>query len=63
MPWLSSDAERHTREADTPARQRLWAKVANRVLAIAQDHKLDDPEAHAIRAANATVARTHKAAS
>lgn len=60
MPWLPSDAERHTKQADTPARRILWAKVANQILELAQSHGLADPEAHAIRAADAAVARTHK---
>jgi hypothetical protein len=62
MPWRPSDAIRHTAKADTPARQQLWAKVANRVLSTAYDVE-DDPEAVAIRVANAAVARTHKASS
>lgn len=60
MPWTADDAERHTRKADTPNRQKLWAKVANRTLAIATEHGFADPEGHAIRVANATVERTHK---
>lgn len=59
MPWVAADAERHTKKADTPARQTLWAKVANRTLTVAQDQEFPDPEGHAIRVANATVARTH----
>ncbi len=51
MPWLPDDAERHTRKADTPHLRRMWAEVANSVLAETGD------EAHAIRAANAAVAR------
>lgn len=60
MPWLPSDAERHTKKADTPGRRKLWAKVANRVLRVAEANGLDEPEARAIRAADAAVARTHK---
>lgn len=51
MPWQPSDAEKHTSKADTPARQRLWAEVANNSL----DKHGDD--ARAIREANAVVAK------
>lgn len=60
MPWLPSDAERHSAKADTPARRRLWAAVANRVLRTGEKNKVDEPEAHAIRAANWAVERAHK---
>lgn len=59
MPWSASDALSHTKKADTSSRQKLWAKVANRTLAIAKDQGFDDPEGHAIRVANATVARVY----
>lgn len=59
MPWSADDAETHTHKADTPARKKLWAKVANRTLNIAKDQNWSEPEAHAIRVANAAVARTH----
>ena len=61
MPWSESDAESHTRKADTPARRKLWAKVANRTLAIARDSVDSDPEGLAIRTANSVVARSHHA--
>ena len=51
MPWAPSDAEKHTKKADTPAKQRQWANVANNTL-----DKTGD-EARAIREANAVVAR------
>ena len=51
MPWKSEDAERHTKKADTPALQRLWSEVANRVLEATGD------EGRAIREANAVIAR------
>lgn len=61
MPWTANDALRHTEKADTPNRRRLWARVANRTLKIARDNGEDDAEGHAIRVANATVARSHRA--
>lgn len=61
MPWSADDALSHTHKADTPSRRKLWAKIANRTLAIAKDQGFDDPEAHAIRVANAAVARVHRA--
>jgi uncharacterized protein YdaT len=33
MPWTAEDAERHSKKADSPKRQRLWAEIANSVLA------------------------------
>jgi hypothetical protein len=32
MPWNPDDAERHTKKANDPKRQRMWAEVANSVL-------------------------------
>lgn len=43
------DAERHTKKADDPERQRMWAEIANSVLA--------GSEGRAIREANAAVAK------
>lgn len=60
MPWSASDAQRHTEKADTPARQKLWAKVANKSLQVATDQGFDEPDAYAIKVANATVARSHR---
>ena len=51
MPWTPEDAPRHTRKAATAHLCRLWAEVANSVLADTGD------EGRAIRAANAAVAR------
>jgi uncharacterized protein YdaT len=51
MPWTAEDAERHTKKADTPKRQRMWAEIANSVLAETGD------EGRAIREANAAVGR------
>lgn len=49
MPWSAADAQSHTSAADTPARQKLWSEIANRVLAKTGD------EGRAIREANAVV--------
>jgi uncharacterized protein YdaT len=51
MPWNPDDAERHTTTADDPKRQRMWAEIANSVLAENGD------EGRAIREANAAVAK------
>ncbi|HEX3339555.1 MAG TPA: hypothetical protein VHT68_10310 [Pseudolabrys sp.] len=51
MPWNAEDAERHTKKADDPKRQRMWAEIANSVLAESGD------EGRAIREANAMVAK------
>ena len=53
MPWTSSDAEKHTHKATTPALKELWAKIANESLERTGD------EGRAIREANAVVARQH----
>jgi len=55
MPWLPEEAYRHDHKADTPELQRLWAEVANSVLADTGD------EGRAIRIANAAVARARRA--
>jgi hypothetical protein len=49
----SDDAVRHTKKADSPKRQRMWADIANSVLAETGD------EGRAIREANAAVARDY----
>ena len=54
MPWTAEDAERHTRKADSAKRQRMWAEIANSVLAETGD------EGRAIREANAMVGRDHE---
>ena len=51
MPWKMSDAPRHTKKADTPAKKQQFATVANKVLAESGD------EGKAIRIANAAVAK------
>lgn len=53
MPWTAEEAERHTKKADSPKRQRMWAEIANSVLADTGD------EGRAIREANAAVAREY----
>lgn len=52
MPWMPDDAPSHTKKANTPKAQRLWAEIANKVLADTGD------EGRAIREANAVIART-----
>ncbi|WP_296708022.1 hypothetical protein [Rhodoblastus sp.] len=51
MPWRPEDAPRHTHKAQTDELCRLWAEVANKVLAETAD------EGRAIRTANFVVAR------
>ena len=53
MPWTAKDAERHTHKASTPAAQRQWSAIANKVLADTGS------DAKAIRIANGQVA-AHK---
>lgn len=54
MPWKASDADKHTKKADTPSKRSSWAKTANSVL------KESGDEAKAIRIANASVSKTSK---
>jgi hypothetical protein len=54
MPWKDSDAPKHTKAANTPAKRDRWAAVANAVL------KKTGDDARAIREANAVVSRKHK---
>ena len=49
MPWSMRDAPAHTKKADTPAKKKQFATVANKVLAESGD------EGKAIRIANAAV--------
>jgi|SRR5579883_917112 len=51
MPWTPSDAERHTKAANTPSKRELWAKIANETL------QRTGNEARAIREANAVISR------
>jgi len=54
LPWLPEDAPRHTHKADTLHLCRLWAEVANSVLAETGD------EGRAVRSANAAVAKERR---
>ena len=54
MPWSPEDAQRHTKKADTPKKQRLWAEIANKAL------RNGATEESAIRQADAVVARIGK---
>jgi uncharacterized protein YdaT len=54
MPWTIEDAERHTKKADSAKRQRMWAEIANSVLAETGD------EGRAIREANSMVGKDHE---
>ncbi|MGH9735438.1 MAG: hypothetical protein ACRD8A_12720 [Candidatus Acidiferrales bacterium] len=49
MPWVPSDAQRHTKKARSSVAQRQWAHVADRVLQSTGD------EARAVREANGAV--------
>lgn len=49
MPWPPSAAQKKDKDADTPAKQRKWAKIANAVL------KKTGDEALAIRTASRAV--------
>ena len=51
MPWNPEDAKSHTKKADNPKRQRMWAEVANSVLSDTGD------EGRAVREANSAVAK------
>ena len=52
MPWTSSDGpRRHTKRANSPAKRKKWAAVANAVL------KSSGDEGKAIRIANAMAKR------
>lgn len=52
MPWKDSQAVKHSRKANTPARKRQWRKIANAVL-----EKTGD-DAKAIRIANSAVKKS-----
>ena len=54
MPWRPEDAPRHTHKADTDELRRVWAEVANTILAETAD------EGRAVRTANAVVARLRR---
>lgn len=46
MPWTAADAPRFTKKANTPAKRKKWARIANAVL------KRTGSEKSAIRIAN-----------
>ncbi len=52
MPWTAADAKSHTKKADTPAKQKKWAKIANDAL-----KEYDGDEGKAIAVANAAMDR------
>jgi hypothetical protein len=54
MPSRPEDAPRHTHKADTDELRRVWAEVANKVLAETAD------EGRAVRTANSVVARLRR---
>lgn len=51
MPWSASDAMGHTKKADTPAKQKKWATIANAALDDGHD------EGSAVRIANAAISK------
>ncbi len=59
MPWTASDAQSHTKLANTPAKQKQWAKVANAALAGCDGEK-DKCEASAIQQANSVIKESRK---
>lgn len=58
MPWKSGDAKGHTKSADTPAKQKRWATVANSALqnCLDDDGEMETCEASAIKQANSVIA-------
>lgn len=54
MPWESKDALSHTKKANTPEKQSLWARIANEQL------RKGASEGSAIRQANAAIGRIGK---
>jgi len=59
MPWKASDAQSHTKLADTPAKQKRWAAIANSALAACKGD-VKKCEASAIRQANSVIKKTAK---
>ena len=51
MPWRRAGAKRHTKKANTPKKQALWVKIANRLLADGAS------EESAIKQANVVIKR------
>lgn len=56
MPWTASDAQRFTKEADTPEKQKRWADTANAVLGDCKGDR-KECEAMAVRTANAELSK------
>jgi hypothetical protein len=54
MPWQASDAEGHTKLANTKKRREVWAQIANNILRQTAD------EGRAIREANSAMQHLHK---
>lgn len=54
MPWKDADADGKTKKADTPKKRRMWANIANTLLADGAS------EAQAIREANGVIAKQSK---
>jgi hypothetical protein len=48
MPWSPKDASRKTKKANTPAKSRQWAHVADKVLAKTGDEGLAIREASSV---------------
>ena len=49
MPWTPADASKHDKDANTPAKRKKWADVAN--------ENLDKGDAAAIRIANSVISK------
>ena len=49
MPWTAKDAVRHTKKADSPHKQKVWAEVASAALERHGD------EGKAVREANSVI--------
>ena len=58
MSWTPNDATRHTKLANTPAKRKRWALVANAALKRCERLDQGDCEGRAIRQANAVIAGT-----
>jgi len=55
MPWKPSDAPSHTKKANTEAKKKKWAKIANAALASCKAKGDKDCEGYAIRVANSAM--------
>ncbi len=54
MPWTPKDATSHTKKANTPAKQKQWSTIADRLLAAGKS------DAQAIRIANGVIKKRGK---